>query len=393
MYASNATSSFQILSVYGVPAESFSEAKAVTINNDIQAPTVNSVTTEVVDGTYSAGQDIPLKVEFSEPVTVASGVQSTLTLETGAIDSIVEYTSGSGTDTLVYTYTVTAGDTSADLTYVNTSSLTGQIADLYGNAAVLTLPDLGSSGDLATSSDIVVDSKSPDVTSIKANAGTKTVTIELDEAVSVNTASTGDFSATSAGSSISIDAVSASENAITLTLGSYVQNGQVIYVAYANSSVSVNEFTDDAGNALETFSGTRVIVTNDELTPTVSSIVADKVDGTYKATETIPINVTFSEPVTVTGTPTLTLETGATDAVVDYASGDATNTLVFSYTVASGNTSADLDYASVSALSGTIKDLAGNDATLTLPSPICFRFNFIFLYFFIYFIKFSFNYF
>jgi len=43
--------------------------------------------------------------------------------------------------------------------------------------------------------------------------------------------------------------------------------------------------------------------------------------------------VTFSEAVTVTGTPQLTLETGATDRVVNYVSGSGTNTLTFNYTV------------------------------------------------------------
>ena len=87
------------------------------------------------------------------------------------------------------------------------------------------------------------------------------------------------------------------------------------------------------------------------------------------------VTVTFSEAVTVTGTPQLTLETGSTDAVVNYDSGDEESEgarLTFTYTVASGHTSNDLDYASTSALTlngGTIKDAAGNDAILTLPSP------------------------
>ena len=41
--------------------------------------------------------------------------------------------------------------------------------------------------------------------------------------------------------------------------------------------------------------------------------------------QVIPVQVTFSQAVTVTGTPQLTLETGATDAVVNYASGSGTS--------------------------------------------------------------------
>ena len=67
-----------------------------------------------------------------------------------------------------------------------------------------------------------------------------------------------------------------------------------------------------------------------------------------------------------------TLETGSSDAVVNYSSGTGSNTLTFNYTVAAGHTSSDLDFKATNSLalnSGTIKDGAGNNATLTLASP------------------------
>src|SRR5262249_38610086 len=95
-------------------------------------------------------------------------------------------------------------------------------------------------------------------------------------------------------------------------------------------------------------------------------------DGTYGVGAAIAVIVTFSKPVTVTGTPQLTLETGVTDAVVNYTSGSGTSTLTFSYTVAAGHTSPDLDYVSTTALAlngGSIRDAAPNNATLTLAAP------------------------
>ena len=65
------------------------------------------------------------------------------------------------------------------------------------------------------------------------------------------------------------------------------------------------------------------------------------------------------------GTPQLTLETGASDAVVNYTTGTGTNTLTFNYTVTSSHNSSDLDYASTSALalnSGTINSTAFGSA-------------------------------
>lgn len=84
------------------------------------------------------------------------------------------------------------------------------------------------------------------------------------------------------------------------------------------------------------------------------------------------VQVVFSEIVNVTGTPQLTLETGATDAIATYTSGTGTNTLVFTYTIAAGENSLDLDYVGTTSLDangGTIRDGGLNDAVLTLATP------------------------
>ena len=83
--------------------------------------------------------------------------------------------------------------------------------------------------------------------------------------------------------------------------------------------------------------------------------------ATYPAGTVVPITVNFSETVIVTGTPQLTLNSGA---IVDYTSGSGTSTLTFDYTVAAGQTAADLNYNATNSLvlnTGTIKDAAGNN--------------------------------
>ncbi|MBT4919267.1 MAG: hypothetical protein HON09_07340 [Flavobacteriaceae bacterium] len=67
---------------------------------------------------------------------------------------------------------------------------------------------------------------------------------------------------------------------------------------------------------------------------TVTSVSSTAVNGTYKVGDVLPITVTFSANVTVTGTPRLTLETGSMDVMVDYTSGSGTSTLTFNYTAA-----------------------------------------------------------
>jgi hypothetical protein len=72
------------------------------------------------------------------------------------------------------------------------------------------------------------------------------------------------------------------------------------------------------------------------------------------------------------GNPGLKLETGPFDHYATYSSGSGSSTLTFKYTVQSADNSSDLDYVATNSLvlnSGTIKDLAGNNANLTLSSP------------------------
>ena len=104
---------------------------------------MQSVSSSTANGTYKAGDVITINVVFSEAVTVnTSGGTPQLTLETGSTDQTISYTSGSGTDTLAFSYTVQNGDTSSDLNYKATSSLAlngATIKDSVGNNAALTL--------------------------------------------------------------------------------------------------------------------------------------------------------------------------------------------------------------------------------------------------------------
>lgn len=135
-------------------------------------------------------------------------------------------------------------------------------------------------------------------------------------------------------------------------------------------SVSVTA-TDLAGNT--STPAAQTTITKDTVSPTVSNVSSTKADGSYGVGAVIPVTVTFSEAVVVTGTPQLTLATGtpATTAI-NYVSGSGSTTLTFNYTVAAGNISSHLDYATATALSlhaGTITDAVGNNATLTLAAP------------------------
>ena len=110
---------------------------------DTQGPTVVSVSSTTEDGAYNFGDTINVTVTFSEAVIVTGNPQ--ITLETGTMDRVGDYNSGSTSATLLFKYIVKSGDQSSDLSYVNTSSLilnAGSIKDARGNFATLTLPCL-----------------------------------------------------------------------------------------------------------------------------------------------------------------------------------------------------------------------------------------------------------
>jgi len=162
------------------------------------------------------------------------------------------------------------------------------------------------------------------------------------------------------------------------TLSSFVGNGTIYTVIFTpieqgvcTIDVAAGTFTDSSNNN-DNIAASQFNWTFDSVAPTVNNVTSAKTDGSYTIDEVIPITVTFSEVVNVTETPTLTLETGSSDVVVNYSSGTGSNILIFSYTVAAGHNSSDLEYVDTSSLalnSGTIIDAATNNATLTLVSP------------------------
>ncbi|HEY3318871.1 MAG TPA: PKD domain-containing protein [Planctomycetota bacterium] len=161
------------------------------------------------------------------------------------------------------------------------------------------------------------------------------------------------------------DGVSVAGNVATITLSAPLAYGTA-YCVHVHSDA----FKDASGNY---YAGIADDTTwNFATRPlNVVNVTSSAANATYKAGALIPIQVRFSDPVTVTGTPKLTLETGTTDAAVSYVYGSGSDTLTFEYIVAPGDMSADLDYTSTSALALNGGTIAANGAAaaLTLPAP------------------------
>ena len=95
-------------------------------------------------------------------------------------------------------------------------------------------------------------------------------------------------------------------------------------------------------------------------------------NGTYIIGQNLDFTVNFSAAVTVVttgGIPSLPLTIGGVAKHATYVSGSGTTALVFRYTLVSGDAGALATGTGIALNGGTIKDGAGNNATLTFTAP------------------------
>lgn len=366
-----------------------SVSNTLSVTFSTSAPLVTGVTSLTSNGSYKSGQTISIQVSFSANVAVTGTPQ--LTLETGATDAVVNYTSGSGTSTLTFDYTIVAGHNTTDLDYVTLPPLSlngGTIKDsalgLYDAALTFAAP--AATNSLAANKALVVDTNAATVTSVTSTTpngsynapdlinvtinfletvyvtGTPQITLETGTSDAVASYVSGSAS-TALIFSFTVDSTHAATDLDYISAAALALNGGTINDLANNASI-LTLATPGAANSL----GSNKAIIIDNVAPTVSSVTASNANGSYTTTTTIGVQVVYSEVVTVTGTPQLSINAGTRTATVNYFSGSATNTLLFNYVPQAGDISADLAYTSTSALAlntGTIVDLAGNVGVLT----------------------------
>ncbi len=336
---------------------------------DTTPPSVISVAVPA-DGTYGTGQNLNFTINFSENVIVAGGpVRIPITLNTGGT-VFANYVSGTGTSALLFRYVVAAGNADPDGISVAGAfdPNGGSVKDGAGNDAVTTLNSVGST------TNILVDAIAPTSTSSTVPAdgvygigGNLDFTVTFNKSVTVTgnpyagvTLNTGGavqagYLTGSGTGTLTFRYVVASGNAdpdgITVD-SSITLNGGTIKDGFGNDAALAVSFASTAG----------VLV--DGIAPSVSGSTVPA-NGTHIAGQTLDYSITFSEPVFVTGTPSVavTLNTGGT-VQANLVSGSGTATLAFQYTIASGNADNDgvTTAGSISLNGGSIKDGAGNNA-------------------------------
>lgn len=311
---------------------------------DTAAPTINSVAvtsaTGIQNSSVNTGDVVSISVNMSEAILVTGTPR--LALNIGGSTVQANYASGSGSATLVFSYTILAGQTDTNGISVAADSITlngGTLKDAAGNPVTLThalvadnsgyqvdavvpvvsTPDLDAASDKgASSTDNITNMTTPTIIGT-AEAGS---TVKIYDTNGTTVLGTG----TATGGNYSIVTSSLSSGAHTLTA----------------------KATDAAGNVSAVTAG--VVVTIDTTAPTATCVTTTTVQDTG--------NVTVKS--TETGTAYLVNNTVTVSNLADIT-GAADNLW---NSVAIGVASTNTSLAAVGLATGTYKvytaDVAGN---------------------------------
>jgi hypothetical protein len=323
-------------------------------------PAVTGVSASTVNGAYKVGDTLSITVTFDSAVFVTGTPQ--LTLATGGAGHTASYASGSGGATLTFSYTVQAGDTSADLDYASASALTlngGTVTNAGGGNAVLTLAAPGAAGSLGASKNLVIDTTPP------AAPSTPAMQAASDHGTSSSDAITNLTTPVITGTAEAGATVKLYDTDGTTLLGSAVATGGAWSITSAALGAGAHSLTaratDAAGNVGTASAALAVTIDTTAPTLAISSSAAS-----LHAGQTATITFTFSEDpgnsFTWDGSSGDVVVTGGTLGAI--SGSGLTRTATFTPTASTNAGSAGITVAA-----GTYTDTAGNNGDAgTSPS-------------------------
>ncbi|MER8753876.1 hypothetical protein NKH57_32650, partial [Mesorhizobium sp. M1050] len=294
--------------------ETLTASDIITEIADATAPTVSSTAYGTPGGSLNAGDTVTLAVTFSEPVVVAGGTP-TLALNSGGTAT---YLSGSGSSTLTFSYTVTAGQNTSDLAITSLILNSATITDATGNIANISGAASNPSGILT------VDTVAPSA---------PTVALATDSGAS-NNDGISKVGALSVGGSETGSLIEYSTNGGTIWSSSFTA------VEGANS-VLVRQ-TDVAGNVSSSTSFSFTFDTNDPAAPNVA-LATDSGssgndlltnDGTLSVASEVGAHVEYST-------------NGGTSWSSSFTAVEGSNSVLVRQTDMAGNVSAETDFTFV----------------------------------------------
>ncbi len=339
---------------------------------DSATPTLDFITPPTANS-YGLAQQLEFTANFSESVEVTGTPR--IQINIGGTTRYATYVSGSSSAALLFRYTIVGGDADNDgIGMISPLELNGgTIQDGASNNSSLTYS-------LPVTSGVLVDTTAPTISGITAPAdGT------------YNASQTLDFTAT-----FSEAVVIGGIPRLTLTVGASTRYAN--YQSGTGTNTIIFRYTPTPGdvdtngialaspvdlnagsirdlasnNSTLTFTPPSTVLINvDTVAPTILSRTWPA-NATYIAGQNLDFSFTFSENVTVSGTPRVAFTAGVITKYAGYLSGTGTTTLNFRYTVQAGDFDGDgiIMISPLELNGGTLRDVALNNATLTYSVPV-----------------------
>ena len=334
-------------------------------------PTVQSVTAPS-EGAFGIGQPLEFTVTFDEAVTVdTTGGVPFLPLMMGDAVRQVSYVAGSGSNSLVFSYTVQEGDTGG-FTLGAIELNGGSIHDPADNGAVVGLNDVD---DL---SGIVIDGVAPRITEVQLPSdGTYVAGQALSFSLKLNKAVvlTGSpFIELTVGSETRQAVYVAGSGSDVLTFEYVVQEGDLSEGVTLGAALNLNGATlkDEVGNDARTDlnAGSTAGILIDAVKPSVALVTAPA-PGLYGIGQALEFTVELSETVSVdttNGLPTLEIDVGDTPRIAEYVAGSDSSVLTFRYIIQEGDPQGNVSVLSseIALNDAVVGDAAGNPLTVAL---------------------------
>jgi hypothetical protein len=345
---------------------------------DGRVPTVVA-NTRAPDGTYKTGQTLSFTLTYSRQVTVAGNprVQLNVGYPPFEVTRFADYVSGSGSTQLLFRYTVQSSDSDADGVFFNQwiNLDAGSIVDEVGNSAAYAFWGMK----LASYGESLLFLNLSPAPVIAAVTGPAAGEYAVGSALNFTVATSEPVTVT--GSPRLRLTIGAATRYATFVSGSGTSSLTFRYVAALgdNGALEVASPLELNGGVIRDVDLNSLALTFTP--PSLSGVTVNTrvtlgalgapAPGFYGGGAALNFTAQFSAPVTVSGTPGLTVVIGAIPVTASYVSGSGTSTLLFRYTVTASDQ--DLDgVALVSPLntgSGGIVDASGTAAVLTFAPP------------------------
>ena len=338
-------------------------------------PIVTSITPPA-NATYGASQNLDFTLTFNKSVNVTGSPRLALTI--GSVTKYANYISGSGTANIKYRYTVVGGDLDNDGIVLNNQiSLNGgTIKDSSLNDAVLILIPPNMSG-------VKVLTTAPSILSITLptapangydSAQVMDLTVNFSEPMT-EAGGTSRLKLDVGGITKYATYLSGSGSASLIYRYTVALNDEDLNGIAIQSPFELNGATVVNSGAVAptlTFTPPNTSSIKVDAKAPILALNTKPANGSYTTAQNLDFDVTYHEPVVVTGTPRIVLDVGGVTKYANYFSGTGTTTIKFRYTVAA----LDADNNGISVTtnidlnSGTIKDPNNHPAGLTLTSTV-----------------------